>query len=83
MRLQRAAGQLKSAATHLEHVAGNEGITVPIEIRRALATVRQWTLKLGAREPDPPVLARPTTTSSQSGSPARPRRRDAWRLRAP
>lgn len=55
-RLQRAARGLKAATTFVEHIAAEEGITMPIEVWRAVATIRQWTRSVGAVEPGPPVM---------------------------
>jgi hypothetical protein len=39
-----------TTTTHVETVAGEEGIEMPMEVRRAIAVVRQWSRTLT----DPP-----------------------------
>jgi hypothetical protein len=71
IRVQRAASHLKASANYLEAVADDEGIPMPVEVVRAVITIRQWTRTLGARDPDPPVEPGPLA--------ARPRLRQPWR----
>lgn len=62
-RVQRAAGHLRSSATFLETVLVEEGLTTPVEVWRALVTIRAWTATLGAHDPQPDPTA--ITTQQQ------------------
>jgi hypothetical protein len=48
-RLPQAAAALKRASSFVETVAADEGVEVPFEVYQAIATIRQWCRRVGAR----------------------------------